>query len=226
MTPLIKTILVDDDQDYLASMTALLASEGFEVFPFTSFREMNKVIHEINPHILILDVSLPHESAFEVLPTLRKETNFGLILASGTRNLEFRVEGLERGADVYLTKPIDIRELKATIHSLYERLHAQNTGQWILNERLLSLLSPEGRSHDLTENECHFLNLLFKAKGEPVDKGRILEALGRNTSPFEEGYLHTLLSRLRKKVSIEGEELPIKTIRNIGYSFHGDTRIE
>jgi DNA-binding response OmpR family regulator len=226
MTQLIKTILVDDDRDYLASMTALLVSEGFEVFPFTSFREMNEAIHEIKPHILILDVSLPHESAFEVLPTLRKETNFGLILASGTRNLEFRVEGLERGADVYLTKPIDIRELKAIINSLYKRLYSHDTGQWHLNERLLSLRSPKGHSHNLTENECQFLNLLFKAKGKPVDKEKILEALGRDSTYFEEGYLHTLLSRLRKKVSLEGDELPIKTIRNLGYSFHEEARIE
>ncbi|NVK17776.1 MAG: response regulator transcription factor [Methylocystaceae bacterium] len=222
----IKTILVDDDHDYLTSMTVLLENEGFKVFPFSSFKKMKQEIFAIKPHILILDVSLPGETAFEVLPELRNKTDFGLILVSGTRNLEYRVKGLEKGADIYLTKPVNIRELKAVIMSLYNRLSPQPKEVWCLDSQHRQIMTPDNRSLELTEKEFLFLELLISTNGEAVDKDKILQGLGTASHPIEEGSLHTLISRLRKKFANEGTELPIRAVRYIGYCFYEKATIK
>jgi len=225
METLITTVLVDDDHDYLISMSALLEHEGFKVFPFTSFREMYKNIHTIKPDILILDVSLPGETAFEILPSLRRETDFGLILVSGTRNLEYRVQGLEKGADSYLTKPVDIRELKAVILSLYKRISPRPQNHWVLNEKQRTLTSPHANQQELTEKEFKFLQILILQNGESVDKNTLLHALSASSHPIEEGSLHTLLSRLRKKFASEETDLPIRAVRYVGYCFYESAKV-
>lgn len=220
MTRTIKTVLVDDDEEYLSSMKALLESEGFEAFAFNSFQKMNNEFHDLEPDILILDINLPNESAFEFIPLLRKQKNVGLIIVSGNRSLEYRVTALEKGADAYLIKPIDIRELKALINSLFQRLNPDQNNAWHLNQKSWVLHSPSGVEHKLTASEFNLLREFIGTNGDIIKKDLLLSAVGKAGTLHDEGSLHVMLSRLRKKTSNQKHPLPIRAIRNLGYSFY------
>ncbi|MBQ0784350.1 MAG: response regulator transcription factor [Amphritea sp.] len=220
MTRKINTILVDDDEEYLASMKALLESEGFEASPFNSFKKMNNQLHNLEPDILILDINLPNESAFDFIPLLREKTSAGLIMVSGNRSLEYRVKALEKGADAYLIKPIDIRELKAHINSLFQRLNPQKSTVWRLNQKSWRLHSPSGAEHKLTASEFNFLRKFIGADGEIIKKESFLSTAGKADTLHDEGSFHVMLSRLRKKSSNTNHPLPIRAVRNLGYCFY------
>lgn len=220
MTRKIKTVLVDDDEEYLASMKALLESEDFESFAFNSFQKMGNELHDLEPDILILDINLPNESAFEFIPLIRQKTSAGIIMVSGNRSLEYRVTALEKGADAYLIKPIDIRELKALINSLFHRLNPEQNNAWRLNQKSWRLHSPSGAEHKLTASEFNFLREFIGTNGEIIKKDLLLSAVGKAGTLYDEGSLHVMLSRLRKKSSNTQYPLPIRAIRNVGYSFY------
>lgn len=224
----IRIILVDDDQDFREAVAKLLRHQGMDVSTCASASEMEEVFaSHFVPHILILDVMLKGETAFDLLPKLRSDTNFGLILLTGQRKAtEDRIEGLEKGADAYLTKPIDIRELTAVIQSLYGRLISAQAGPrttWVLSKSTQNILSPGGQAQDLTHSEFTLLNILAEKSGEPVDRQTLCVALGRPPLGPDDRNLDVLVSRLRKKFSAaDGDTLPLRSARNIGYIFYGD----
>lgn len=221
MNKAIKVVLVDDDVDYLASMQPLLEHHGFNVSCYTTFAMMVDQLSKDAPDILVLDITTPEGSVFDHLPKLRAERNYGLILVSGHDTIEYRIEGVEKGADVYLSKPVDVRELKAHLHSLHERLEPLKTSAvWRLTVQSLELCTPDGDQVQLTQKECDFLALLMAAGGGAVYKNDILNILGRADLLAAEGGLHVFFSRLRKKVSQKNITLPVRALRNVGYCFY------
>jgi len=213
-----KLVLVDDDQDFLLSLKQLLEYSDYQVTPFQNLKQLMENVHSLDADILILDVNLEEESSLDLLPTLREETSLGLILISGSQAYETRVKSLELGADAYLSKPIQIRELQAIVNSLHQRLTHKRSQSWTLDHASWVITSPAAHHHELTENEYIFVNMIMEADGKPVTKEQLLSAMGKEDTQEEAANLQVLVSRLRKKVSKNsGEHLPIRVYRGLGY---------
>lgn len=211
-------VIVDDDQDFLLSLKQLLEYSDYQVTAFNSLKQLMESVQSLEADILILDVNLEEEYSLDLLPTLREETALGLILISGSKAYETRLKSLELGADAYLSKPLQIRELQAIINSLYQRLNNNKSQNWTLDHASWVFLSPANHPHELTENEYIFIKMIMEADGTAVPKEQLLGAMGKTDSQEEGANLQVLVSRLRKKINKNsGEQLPIRVYRGLGY---------
>lgn len=182
----------------------------------------------------MLDVGLPGESGLDAVKRLREETGAGVIMVTARGGLEERIEGLDRGADSYLCKPVSMRELEAVVLSLWRRIGSSNTArtgaetpiarmaeQWIFDAKAWVLISPDGERARLSAAEYGVLSLLTEAPSEPVSRDHLFVALKKPQSGPDDRSLDVLVSRLRRKFSTSAFKLPIQSVRGVGYVFPG-----
>jgi len=226
-----KVLLIDDDRELCGLLSSYLSREGFEcssAYDGQSGLEcaLNKAFRF---DLVILDVMLPLKNGFEVLSALRwANRTLPVIMLTAKGDPVERIVGLEMGADDYLSKPFDPRELLARIRSLARRLAAREEGAgsgWLkahgLNLSENSLQADfEGRPLNLTPVEFKILWLLIGSAGKVVGRGILFqEALGRREQAFDRS-LDMHISRLRKKIWPEAEGPgEIKNIRGEGYLY-------
>ncbi len=171
--------------------------------------------------ILVLDINLPDGDGFAIAGEVRRtRPNLGIVLLTGRDLLEDRIRGLEEGADLYLVKPVDVRELAAALRSLHRRILPEGQGGWVLRSLHSCLVTPGGVSVPLTNSELSALVPLVATAGHPVSREVLLGALGQEEGYHAERRLETLLSRLRRKVvDAAGEALPVLARHGEGYVF-------
>ncbi len=178
--------------------------------------------------IVLLDIGLPGEDGYSIASRLRRERpHLGIIMLTARDQTEDRVLGLDCGADLYLAKPVDLRELAAAIGSLYRRL---NQGKpvtppqgWRLDALRSALITPTGVAIALTDNELRFLTPLLEQPGQVIDRDLLSQALEQIPDLYANRRMETLLSRLRTKIRIAspGESLPVRARHGRGYAFLG-----
>lgn len=145
--------------------------------------------------------------------------------------LEDRLVGLESGADIYLVKPVDMRELSAVCESLYRRLHRVDVPErpaegWQLDMQSLELVPPGGAAILLTPTEFKLMKVLAEAAPEPARRGDLAAAMGHPELDFDFRRLETALSRLRRKIEMRsGEAATLRSARNVGYVFAAPIRL-
>ncbi|MGY0618286.1 response regulator transcription factor [Lysobacter sp. A378] len=174
----------------------------------------------------ILDVGLPDEDGFTLARNLRTLTNAGIIMLTGRlRSDQDQARGLDLGADAYITKPVDIGVLAATVRSVLRRI-AETTAPptrpaatgWQLDLEGWCVVAPSGRRVPLTQAERMLLHLLFASASEAVTRATITTQLTLDLHDFDPHRLEMLVHRLRRKVISEsGEALPLRAVRGIGY---------
>jgi len=220
-------LLIDNDRELTAELSHYLASEGFEL---TVCNDGVSGLMEANRgqyNLILSDLVLPKLSGFEFLKQLRS-TNQTPVMMLTERDDQFdRIYALELGADDYLCKPFNHRELVARIKSIVRRmlyfkpLEAQNTLS--SNELMLSATTREvychGQELKLTGFEFEILSLLMANAGTVVDKEKIAEqVLRRPLSSFDRS-IDMHISKIRKKIAEITELEKIKTVRGAGYIF-------
>ena len=220
-------LLIDNDRELTAELSHYLASEGFEL---TVCNDGVSGLMEANRgqyNLILSDLVLPKRSGFEFLKQLRS-TNQTPVMMLTERDDQFdRIYALELGADDYLCKPFNHRELVARIKSIVRRmlyfkpLEAQNTLS--SNELMLSATTREvychGQELKLTGFEFEILSLLMANAGTVVDKEKIAEqVLRRPLSSFDRS-IDMHISKIRKKIAEITELEKIKTVRGAGYIF-------
>ena len=226
-------LLVDDDFDLCQLLTEYLTTKGFSVrqaYDGLSALEFIRTA-EFSFDLMILDVMMPSMDGFHVLAEIRKtEITFPIIMLTAKGEPDDRIAGLELGADDYLTKPFEPRELLARIQAIMRRTnlsHAVNSkavsvltiDNLELNAKTYQALS-NGKPLHLTPAEFRLLWLLVMKPGEIVSRGKLfLEVLGREESPFDRS-LDIHISRLRKKLGLrpDGSDR-LKSIRGEGYLY-------
>ena len=218
--------MVEDNKVLVESMSLHFDSAGLSLRNARDGAELDQLLQEKSADILILDVILPGEDAFSIAERLYEPASRGIIMLTVRGSLEDKIEGLERGADIYLVKPVDFRELLACIHSLYRRLtltheELEREPAWILDVPRRRLTAPDGRSLELTPHEVANFTLLIRQPAKIMSIDEITAALGLNYLNFPEARLYTQLSRLRHKLTQFDKNLAIQTWRNSGYSFVG-----
>ncbi|WP_394129407.1 response regulator [Shewanella maritima] len=222
-----RILLVDDDTGLSELLTQLLELEGFDVTQ--AFDGQSGLEHATQAQfdLILLDVMLPKLSGFEVLRELRKSHTTPVLMLTARGDEIDRVVGLEIGADDYLPKPFNDRELIARIKAILRRSHiTQSDNQLNDNIVLGDLVLDKNRQEvfcndqliELTGTELSLLFQLVENAGELMTKEVLSEAvLGKKLMPFDRS-LDMHLSNLRKKIPERGDGRPrVKTLRGKGY---------
>jgi len=221
-------LLIEDDHEISELLNALLSKEGFNITSAFDGEIGLSIALEQNFDVVILDIMLPKKDGLEVLRELRaKKTTPVLMLTAKGEDID-RIIGFEMGADDYLPKPFNPRELIARIKALIRRVHYDNQAptdipsiefQGIRLDAKRREVQVNGQQLELTTAEYNILFELMTKPGEVISKANLTEkALGRKFSLYDRA-IDMHLSNLRKKLGDECANKAIKTIRGVGYLF-------
>ena len=214
-------LIVEDNDDYAGDMAEFLRELDHEVTVATSAADMWAALTRTPAAVVVLDLGLPDEDGFTVIPRMRQlYPEIGLLVLTGRVAFDHRILGLRLGADHYLTKPIKFPELAAHIEALDRRVRpadpAPAPSKWTLrvSARQLELM---GKVIDLTEKEFNFLHLLT-INTRPVPRQVIVAGMG-GEDPDARRRVDMLVYRLRKKARTGlGQDLPLRSAYGEGYS--------
>ena len=236
MNPVNRLLIVDDDHGLVSLLKRFLEGEGFQVdAAFDHASGLNAALSS-DHELIILDVMLPGGSGFELLKALRQQSAVPVLLLTARGEAVDRILGLEIGADDYLAKPFDPRELVARIRAIFRRTRetapnaTRNEHDEVLTVGDISMslgtrtVHCSGAEIELTSVEFNVLELLLRNAGNVVTREQIAEvALGRPLNAFDRS-VDVHVSRLRKKLgSCPGTDELIRPIRGIGYFLAADT---
>jgi two-component system response regulator CpxR len=215
-----RVLLVDDDADLCGLMSEYLALHGVGVLcAYSGTAGLSRLLQS-NFDLVILDVMLPHMDGFEVLRQLRRRSDVPVIMLTARVAQEDRIQGLEAGADDYLTKPFAPRELLARIRGMLRRGSARREaavdvgGLVVDTERRLATVA--GGPIHLTTIEFDILDLLARAAGRVVSRDEMSRALHQRDSAASDRSLDVHISHLRRKLA-HASGPGIRTIRGVGY---------
>ena len=217
-----RILIVDDDEELSGLLTELLTREGFRVDTQNDGRRGLAAALNGGYDLMVLDVMLPGLDGFEILKRVRREARLPILMLTARGEDEDRIVGLELGADDYLPKPFNTRELVARIRAIMRRLEERQPGG-VLEVNGISIdpgtreVRREGQPVEATTFEFDILETLMRSAGRVVSRDELMEELyGRKATPFDRSVdMH--ISHLRKK--LEGDKPLIKTVRGIGYQF-------
>lgn len=224
--PVDDILLIDDDVELCSMLTEYLGRYGFRVTSVHRGDTGLKTALEKPFALILLDVMLPGIEGFEVLRRIRASSPVNVLLLTARGEDVDRIVGLEIGADDYLSKPFNPRELLARMRAILRRstTPAAPTEQSTLKVEAIELnlsartVTQDGKKIDLTDVEFALLESLMRAAGKMVSREEMSEkVLGRKFHPFDRS-LDMHISRLRKKLTESGApEDQVKTIRGTGY---------
>ena len=232
-------ILVCDDEPHLREMVGeYLAERGYDILQASDAEKLHQLMENDVADLIILDVNMPGQDGLSALRSLRDKSDIPVIMLTAAAEVIDRVVGLEFGADDYLGKPVDLRELEARIKAALRRrpgnsssnpneLNAANLsagtvqfGQCKLDIERAKLFDADDREIPLTAMEFSLLRVFAQNKGRPLNRDQLLEhAHSRSWAPFDRS-IDLRISRLRRKLEINPTKPKvIKTVRGIGYVF-------
>ncbi len=219
-------LIIDDDQLLSEMLSEYLGEEGFETHCVYDGLEGLNQANSGDYDLVVLDVMLPTLNGFEILKRLRKNSSIPVLMLTARGDDVDRIVGLEIGADDYLPKPFNTRELVARMRSILRRIDNKPLSKeaaWTLGALKIDIqnwrASYKNQEFELTSAEFRIIDKLFKQNGNPVSREALTEyALGRAMNDFERS-IDTHVSNLRKKISDLGiTELQVKSVRGVGYA--------
>lgn len=219
-------LLVDDDAALLEVTSIVLASEGYRVITADDGIEALQVVGRDKLDLVVLDIMLPRMSGFEVLKKIREQSDVPVILLTAKSQSVDKVVGLELGADDYITKPFDTKEVLARIKAIMRRFGRQEGKSRDGTLRLGPLeLDPEGYTVtrdgemlDLTPTEFKILALLLRRPGQAFTRGQISESVSTSQHYLASRYIDVHISRLRGKIERDPSKPEmIQTVPSVGY---------
>ncbi|MDO9313773.1 MAG: response regulator transcription factor [Burkholderiaceae bacterium] len=233
MTSAAHIAIVDDEPDITQLLAGYLSRQGFRVSELASGHALTALLATDPPDLVLLDLGLPGEDGFAIARTLREHWHCGLIILTGRGDAVDKVVGLEIGADDYVTKPFDLRELLARIKAVLRRLtpvaaravEAPPVGrerlcfeQWELDVASRQLTGPEAQPVALTAGEFDLLCVLARHAGRVLSRDFLLEQTrGREAAPFDRT-IDVQIGRLRRKLDDDPDDPRIiKAVRGAGY---------
>ena len=228
-----KTVLiVDDDQKLRELLTDYLKEFGFKVSTLPDGREIASSIETENPDIVILDIMLPHKDGFEILREIRAKYTVPVIMLTARGEDTDRIVGLELGADDYLPKPFNPRELLARMRAVLRRSGAAEVGESDYREsRLIKagglaldkakrVVRMENEEVALSSTEYEVLKILMEHSNRTLSRDQLMNmARGRNFMAFDRS-IDVHISKLRAKIESDPRNPErIKTVWGTGYMF-------
>ncbi len=223
-----KILFVDDDQRLCRLIKRYLEHGGFNVSCASCGEELHALMEKEHFDLLLLDIMLPGKDGLTLAHEIRTRSSIPIIFLTAKADIDDKVNGLEVGADDYITKPFEEKELLARVQSVLRRAAASKTSSvlrteahfagWKLNLLNQTLISPQGERVDITSNEYRLLSTMVSRPNVTIRREEILNMLsGREWSPLDRS-ADMAISKLRKKIE-QNPNKPeiIRTIRNKGY---------
>jgi len=227
-------ILIVEDEDVTRfNLRNLFEAEGYKVFEAVDGDAMSTILgqHEIN--LVIMDINLPGKNGLLLGRELTNNKNLGLIFLTGRDNDIDKILGLEIGADDYLTKPFNPRELTIRARNILNRIsqnHKENDtqqtiisfNQWVLNANSREMTSPSGETFPIPRGEFRALRLLINNEGNIVSRQELIKEMTGRDLRSNDRTVDVTIRRLRKHFeSNTGTPELINTIHGEGYRFVG-----
>jgi DNA-binding response OmpR family regulator len=223
-------VVIDDDPEMRDAVGEYLELRRFRVSLAANGDEMHAILSDSPVDLILLDVGLPGTDGIELARQVKSKYHCGVIMVTGHGDTEDRVLGLETGADDYVVKPFNFRELLARMHSVLRRLqplvadvkaehsHLVRFGEWIFDTSNQALKSVDGKSPDLSTGELDILSVLAGNADAAVSRHDLLEKTShRDWDPLDRS-IDVRISRLRKKLELDPTKPRlIRTARSTGY---------
>lgn len=222
-------LVVDDDLDVRRMLVDYLSAHDYEVVAAASGAEMRSALERRVPDIVLLDVGLPGEDGLSLARYLRERHSVGIIMVTAADGVVDRVVGLEIGADDYVAKPFDPRELRARLKSVLRRLRGEppvsesvrpRIGRCTLDLDSRRLLDSDGKDIAITAMEFDLLKTFVDHPNKVLTRDRLLTLTrNREWEPFDRS-IDIRIARLRRKVEVDPDHpLAIQTVRGAGYMY-------
>jgi two-component system phosphate regulon response regulator OmpR len=225
-----RLLIVDDDSSVRRMLVEYLGGHGFEVSEADSGQSMREKIAVAVPDLVLLDLGLPGEDGLTLARWLRERHRCGIVMVTGSADTVDRIVGLEVGADDYIGKPFEPRELLARIKSVLRRLQPADAartgtarvriGRCELDVAARRLVDGEGRDVPLTAMEFDLLKAFIEHPNQVLSRDRLLNLTrDRDWEPFDRS-IDIRITRLRRKIEPDPENpRTIQTIRGAGYMY-------
>jgi DNA-binding response OmpR family regulator len=227
--------IVEDDPDIRALLERCLNADGYRVTALSAAAGLDDVMAAGDIDLIIVDVGLPDADGLTLTRRIREDHNVGIIIVSGRGDLTDRIVGLEIGADDYITKPFEPREVLARVRSVLRRGERKApvaaNGQphkkfrfndWVIDLTSQALFDGEGNTVPLTSGEYKLLETFVTHANRVLSRDQLLDLVCANDTPAFDRSIDVRIGRLRRKIQ-DGSRNPalIKTVRNAGYIFAG-----
>jgi two-component system phosphate regulon response regulator OmpR len=226
-----RVLIVDDDASIRRMLTEYLGGHGFETLAVAGGSEMRSALQSAQPDVVLLDLALPGEDGLTLARWLRERYRLGIIMITGAGDTVDRIIGLEVGADDYISKPFDPREVLARVRSVLRRLQPAAAepaaiparlaiGRCTLDVAARQLFDSAGAEVALTAMEFDLLKAFVDHPNQVLSRDRLLTLTrNREWEPFDRS-IDIRITRLRRKIE-EDPENPraIRTVRGAGYMY-------
>ena len=232
-----KVLVVDDDPGVRDMLAEYLTTHGYEVAQADGGAAMRTVLELGVPDVVLLDIGLPGEDGLSLARYLRERYDLGIIMVTGAGEVVDRIVGLEMGADDYVAKPFDPRELRARLKSVMRRVQSRTApatppaapgaaeeripvGRCLLDLKSHQLFERDGTEVGLTTMEFELLKVFAEHPNQVLSRDRLLTLTrNREWEPFDRS-IDIRIARLRRKIEDDPENPKvIRTMRGAGYMF-------
>lgn len=235
-----RILVVDDDRQMTGFLERFLTKQGFDVHAVGSAARMGLAMEHGKYDLVLLDVGLPDIDGFEVTRELRRSSRLPIILLTAREDVFDKIIGLELGADDYVSKPFEPRELLARVRSVLRRSKAMGTPHdalpkvrvlrfmgFVLDLPRRQLSDPDARQVALTGMEFNLLKLLAENAGNVVSRNTIMQTVYGHAITVTDRAIDAHVARLRKKITVsDGVESLIRTVHGAGYSLAAEVCAE
>ena len=225
-------LVVDDDPEICKLISRYLGGNGYRVSTAGDGAELRTAMREHQLDLILLDLGLPDEDGLSLLRRFQNEWRCPVIVVSGRGESVERIVGLEMGADDYISKPFDLRELLARVRSVLRRLGPDRIERAPSDNGMLEfsglrldvlarrLVGRDGKDISLTSGEFDLLRALIERPNQVHTRDQLMNCLhGRDAGPFDRA-VDVQVGRLRRKIEVDaGSPQLIKSIRGAGYLF-------
>lgn len=228
-------VVVDDEPDIRDMLQEYLETQGFRITAADGGEALRAVVAEQPVDLVILDITMPGEDGLSLARFLRENFDLGIIMLTGAGDVVDRIIGLEVGADDYLAKPVDLRELLARVKSVLRRTAARKSehaepsqprvdslpfGKCTLDLASHRLVGPNGGDIPITAMEFDLMRAFAERPNRVLSRDQLLElAHNRDWEPFDRS-IDIRIARLRRKIEENPSEPEfLKTVRGAGYVF-------
>jgi len=217
-------LVVDDDNRIRSLLKKFLIDNGFFVSEAEGAATARELLAQYDVDLIIADVMMPDESGIEFTRNFRKTSNKPVLMLTAMGDVEDRISGLESGADDYLPKPFEPRELLLRVKSILQRTKKTKESSSlkfgdIIYHKDKDFIENDGVSISVTSNEIKFLKILANNLGQVVSRESLAEICGG----INERSVDVQITRLRNKIEKEPKNpVYLKTVRGLGYILHAD----
>lgn len=230
-------LCVDDDEDLQTVLSQYLENDGYKVVTAGGVAGALEKIESQNLNLILLDLTLPDGEGISLIPAFRNKSSAPIIVVSGKSDATEKIVCLEMGADDYVTKPFELRELSARIKAVLRRANDNPKasladsapgpekiafGNWILDRAQYQLFNRKNLPAGLTTGEFRLIEALLLSPNKVLTRERLFDLTRSQDYAAFDRAIDIQIARLRKKLGKDSKY--VKTVRSVGYMFSGETK--